>query len=98
MIPMPFKRILIILSITLHWQGNLLSDPEVGHCRRLNVRHPVLTLNQMETLKSKVYVDEEGKKAFGTHVIDCTFPAGSGPDGMLGVRYSLSEESQEHIL
>ena len=66
-------------------EGNLLSDPAKEHCARLNVRHPVLTLDEMETLKNKVYVDKDGNKAFSTHVIDCTFPAGSGPDGMLQV-------------
>ena len=66
-------------------EGNLLADPDKQHCKRLNVRNPVLTLNEMQTLKSKVYVDKDGKKAFSSHVIDCTFPAGSGPDGMLQV-------------
>jgi hypothetical protein len=74
------EEIVMSLVCPVGPEGNLLADPNKEHCRRLNVRHPVLTLDEMEVLKS------EGKKAFSTHVIDCTFPAGSGPDGMLQVR------------
>ena len=79
------EEIVMSLVCPVGPEGNLLADPDKQHCKRLNVRHPVLTLEEMETLKSKVYVDINGKKAFSSHVIDCTFAAGSGPDGMLQV-------------
>ena len=82
------EEIVMSLVCPVGPEGNLLADPDKAHCKRLNVRHPVLTLNEMETLKSKVYIDNDGKKAFSTHVIDCTYPAGSGPDGMLQVSCS----------
>jgi hypothetical protein len=79
------EEIVMSLVCPVGPEGNLLADPDKQHCKRLNVRHPVLTLDEMQTLKSKVYVDKDGKKAFSSHVIDCTFPVGSGPDGMLQV-------------
>ena len=51
----------------------------------LTQNHYLLDEPVMETLKNKRYVNKEGKKAFSTHVIDCTYPAGSGPDGMVQV-------------
>ena len=68
-------------------EGNLLSDPSMQHCERLLVRHPVLTLEEMETLKNETTYakKDDGSPAFKTHVIDTTFPVGSGPDGMLRV-------------
>lgn len=79
------EEIVMSLVCPVGPEGNLLADPDKQHCKRLNVRHPVLTLDEMETLKSKIYVDNDGKQAFSSHVIDCTFDAGSGPDGMLQV-------------
>eukprot|EP00581_Thalassiosira_minuscula_P012171 CAMPEP_0183715274 /NCGR_PEP_ID=MMETSP0737-20130205/9570_1 /TAXON_ID=385413 /ORGANISM="Thalassiosira miniscula, Strain CCMP1093" /LENGTH=1599 /DNA_ID=CAMNT_0025944365 /DNA_START=168 /DNA_END=4967 /DNA_ORIENTATION=+ len=91
------EEIVMSLVCPVGPEGNLLADPEEGHCKRLNVRHPVLTLDEMETLKNKVYVDKDGKKAFGTHVIDCTFPAGSGPDGMLQALERICDETADAI-
>ncbi len=59
-------------------EGNLLAEPGPKHCKRLNITQPVLTLEEMETLKN-------GDKNFKTAVIDTTFPVGSGPDGLLAV-------------
>ena len=91
------EEIVMSLVCPVGPEGNLLSDPAKEHCKRLNVRHPVLTLDEMETLKSKVYVDKDGKKAFGSHVIDCTFPAGSGPDGMLQALERICDEAADAI-
>jgi len=67
-------------------EGNLLADPSEKHCERLVVRHPVLTLDEMATLKNHEYKKPDGAVAFNTHTVDVTFPAGSGVDGMLQVR------------
>jgi Glutamate synthase central domain len=67
-------------------EGNLLSEPSSGHCERLVIRHPVLTLDQMETLKNTEFKRPDGKTGFKCAVIDITFPAGSGPDGLIQVR------------
>lgn len=66
-------------------EGNLLSEPSSEHCERLLVRHPLLTLEEMETLKNKTCTNKNGSAEFKTHVIDTTFPVGSGADGMLRV-------------
>ena len=39
----------------------------------------------METLKNKEYIRPDGTMGFKTIVIDTTFPAGTGPDGMVHV-------------
>ena len=67
-------------------EGNLLADASEEHCQRLVVRHPVLTLEEMETLKNHEYKRPDGTTGFKTAIIDITFPVGSGPDGMLAVR------------
>lgn len=90
------EEIVMSLVCPVGPEGNLLADPAKEHCRRLNVRHPVLTLNEMETLKSQVYMDN-GKKAFSAHVIDCTFQVGSGPDGMLQALERICDEAADAI-
>ena len=67
-------------------EGNLLADPSEKHCERLVVRHPVLTLDEMETLKNHHYERPDGTTGFTTATVDITFPVGSGPDGMIQVR------------
>jgi glutamate synthase domain-containing protein 1 len=80
------EEIVMSLVCPVGPEGNLLSEPSQKHCERLIVRHPVLTLEEMETLKNKKLVRPDGTVGFETQVIDTTFPIGSGPDGMLQVR------------
>jgi glutamate synthase (NADH) len=47
-------------------------------------------LDEMETLKNHTFTRSDGKTAFETHIIDTTFPVGSGPDGMLQVSWQWS--------
>jgi glutamate synthase domain-containing protein 1 len=81
------EEIVMSLVCPVGPEGNLLSEPSQGHCERLVVRHPVLTLDQMETLKNTEFKRPDGKTGFKSAVIDITFPMGSGPDGMLQVRF-----------
>lgn len=87
------EEIVMSLVCPVGPEGNLLSDPNKEHCERLVVRNPVLSLNEMETLKSRAYIDKNGKKMFSAQVIDCTFPAGSGPDGMLHALERICDEA-----
>lgn len=80
------EEIVMSLVCPVGPEGNLLSDPSNEHCKRMVIRHPVLTLEEMETLKNRTYKFEDGTTGFQTHVIDTTFPVGTGPDGMLHVR------------
>ena len=84
------EEIVMSLVCPVGPEGNLLSAPSSTHCERLVVRHPVLTLDEMETLKNCAFKKADGSIGFQTHVIDTTFPVGSGPDGMLQVRYCHS--------
>jgi glutamate synthase (NADH) len=83
------EEIVMSLVCPVGPEGNLLADPSKSHCDRLLVRHPVLTLEEMETLKNSTLERKDGSVAFDTHVIDTSFPAGSGPDGMIRVRVVL---------
>ena len=78
------EEIVMSLVCPVGPEGNLLADPSPEHCKRLVVRHPVLTLEEMESLKNNEI--KQGDMHFTTAVIDTTFPVGSGPDGMLQVR------------
>ena len=81
------EEIVMSLACPVGPEGNLLSDPSEEHCKRLVVRHPVLTLDEMETLKNQQYKYSDGSTGFATAIIDTTFPVGSGPDGMLQVSF-----------
>jgi hypothetical protein len=81
------EEIVMSLVCPVGPEGNLLSGSTQEHCERLVVRHPVLTLEEMRTLKNKEYKYPDGRSGFKTAVIDTTFPVGSGPDGMIQVRF-----------
>ncbi|KAI2496424.1 hypothetical protein MHU86_18103 [Fragilaria crotonensis] len=76
-------------------EGNLLSEPSPQHCQRLVVRHPVLTLEEMRTLKHAEHW--KGGFNFKTSIIDTTYPVGSGPDGMLQALERICHEAAEII-
>jgi len=91
------EEIVMSLVCPVGPEGNLLSDPSAKHCERLVVRQPVLTLEEMNTLKNKQYKRADGTTAFKTAVIDCTFPAGSGADGMLAALERICDEAADAI-
>ena len=78
-------------------ENNLLAEPGPEHCKRLVVRHPLLTLEEMETLKNKNFTNSQGNASFTTAVIDCTFPAGQGPDTMLQALERVCNEASDAI-
>jgi glutamate synthase (NADH) len=83
------EEIVMSLVCPVGPEGNLLSDSSQEHCKRLVVRDPILSLEQMETLKNKNYIRKDGTVGFRTAVIDTTFPIGTGPDGMVQVSIFL---------
>jgi len=89
------EEIVMSLVCPVGPEGNLLSEPSLQHCQRLVVRNPVLTLEEMRTLKNLEYANGDAK--FKTAVIDTTFPAGSGPDGMLQALERICDEAAEMI-
>ena len=85
------EEIVMSLCCPVGPESNLLSDPDASHCSRLEVKHPVLTLDEMATLKNTEYKKADGSTGFKTAVIDTTFPVGSGPDGLLAVSLVFGE-------
>lgn len=91
------EEIVMSLVCPVGPEGNLLAEPSKDHCERLLVRHPVLTLEEMKTLKDKRYKRPDGSMVHGSVIIDCTFPKGSGPDGMLAALERICDEAADAI-
>ena len=91
------EEIVMSLVCPVGPEQNLLAKNSPKHCERLVVRHPVLTLEEMQTLKNHQYKRKDGTTAFSTQVIDITFPVGSGPDGMLQALERICEEAASAI-
>ena len=91
------EEIVMSLVCPVGPEYNLLSAPSKDHCERLVVHYPILSLDEMETLKTKQYVRKDGTVVFSTHVIDTTFPVGSGPDGMIQAIERICDEAASAI-
>jgi glutamate synthase (NADH) len=91
------EEIVMSLVCPVGPEGNLLADPSPEHCKRLVIPDPVLTLEEMQVLKNKPIMREDGSIGFRTAVIDITFPAGSGPDGMLQALERICDEAADAI-
>jgi len=91
------EEIVMSLVCPVGPEQNLLAANSPKHCERLVVRHPVLTIEEMQTLKNKQFKRKDGTTAFSTQVIDMTFPAGSGPDGMLQAIERICDEAADAI-
>jgi glutamate synthase domain-containing protein 1 len=87
------EEIVMSLVCPVGPEGNLLADASEGHCQRLVIRQPVLTLEEMGTLKNHEHKNINGTSDFKTAVIDITFPVGSGPMGMVHVSNFLKSSS-----
>jgi glutamate synthase domain-containing protein 1 len=83
------EEIVMSLVCPVGPEGNLLADPSNDHCKRLVIRDPVLSLEDMVTLRNTEYMYPDGTPGFKTAVIDTTFLVGSGPDGMLQVSFAI---------
>jgi len=91
------EEIVMSLVCPVGPEHNLLSEPTKDHCERLVVPNPILSLDEMETLKTKQYTRKDGTIIFSTHVIDTTFPVGSGPDGMIQAIERICDEAASAI-
>lgn len=61
------------------------------HCARMVVDHPILTLQEMQTLKDSTYRD------WKTVTIDCTVDVSEGSEGMVERMISICEEAAEAV-
>ena len=91
------EEIVMSLVCPVGPEQNILADSSEKHCERLVVRHPLLTMEEMSTLKNKKYKRSDGSTAFSTHVIDTTFPVDSGVDGMLQALERICDEAADAI-
>ena len=55
---------------------------------------PVLTLEEMRTLKNSDLTDKSGTTVFSTAVIDCTFEVDSGAEGLKAALDRISNEAR----
>ena len=66
-------------------ETNLLEiTPE--HCARMLIEHPILTLEQMQSLKDSQFMN------WKTVTIDCTIPVNAGAVGMEEALVSICEQ------
>ncbi|GKY97518.1 hypothetical protein MPSEU_000710000 [Mayamaea pseudoterrestris] len=91
------EEIVMSLVCPVGPEGNLLSTPSEDHCKRLVLRDPILSLEEMKTLKNNTFKRLDGSIAFETAVIDTTFPVGSGVEGMLQALERICDEAAEAI-
>lgn len=71
-------------------EANLLTKgPE--HCARLNVSHPILSLEEMQAVKTSTYRGWKGA------TVDMTFAVGSGAEGLQEALARICEEASAAI-
>lgn len=91
------EEIVMSLECPVGPEQNLLASQTSNNCERLVIRHPLLTLEEMKTLKEHHFLRDDGKVVFSTKVIDITFPVDSGSDGMLQALNRICDESSKAI-
>ncbi|CAJ1962869.1 unnamed protein product [Cylindrotheca closterium] len=91
------EEIVMSLVCPVGPEGNLLDDPNETHCQRLVVKSPVLSLEEMATLKNDEFKATTGGPGFKTTVIDTTFPVDAGVDGMLAALERICDQAAEAI-
>jgi len=91
------EEIVMSLVCPVGPEGNLLADAGPEHSQRLVVNHPVLTLEEMATLKGNEFKNPDGSTKFKCNTIDITFPVGSGVDGMLAALERICDEAADAI-
>jgi glutamate synthase (NADPH/NADH) len=91
------EEIVMSLVCPVGPEQNLLAPASAKHCERLVVRHPLLTMDEMHTLKNKKFKRSDGSVAFSTQVIDTTFDVESGVDGMLQALSRICDEAADAI-
>lgn len=91
------EEIVMSLVCPVGPEHNLLAEPSPEHCNRLVIREPILTLEEMAALKNTEYKRSDAHAGFSCAVIDTSFPAGSGPDGLLRAIDRICDEASQAI-
>ena len=84
------EELVMSMEVTLGKEQNLLSESP-DHCRKLKVRNPVLTLQELEKIKR---LNEPEMKST---VLPILFPAEAGEDGLAKALDELCQKASEAI-
>jgi glutamate synthase (NADPH/NADH) large chain len=84
------EEVIMSLECYIGPEGNLL-DTTDEHCRRLLVPHPILSNEELASLK---HLDHRGWR---TRTIDITFPRAEGVKGMIAALDRICREAEEAI-
>lgn len=92
----PFReKVVMSLQCPIGPEANIL-QPSAKQVHRLWLRQPVISISDLEVLKNTKH------RNWTSHVIDTTFPAEEGADGLTGALQRICEEadnaSKEHQL
>ncbi|MEJ2087363.1 MAG: glutamate synthase central domain-containing protein, partial [Gammaproteobacteria bacterium] len=84
------EEVIMALNCYVGPEQNLLETTE-AHCHRLRIPHPILSNEELTTLK---YIDHRGWRS---KVIDITFPVGSGKGGLVAALDRICAEAASAI-
>lgn len=83
----PFReKVVMSLACPVGPEANIL-EPSSQQCRRLWLEQPILSISDLDYIKSTAY------KSWKTAVIDCTFPVRAGSGGLLDAIDRICDEA-----
>jgi len=92
----PIREELVMSLVSLIGpRPNLLGLTEAGRHRRLEVKQPVLTNEDLERVR---HIENNTDGAFRTHTLDMTYPADEGADGMRPALERLCKQAEDAVL
>jgi len=91
----PIREELVMSLVSLIGpRPNLLELTEAGRHRRLEVKQPVLTNEDLERIH---HIEDNTGGAFRTHTLDITYPADEGADGLALALERLCREAEDVV-
>jgi glutamate synthase (NADPH/NADH) large chain len=84
------ERLVMTLTVYIGREGNLLSETP-GHCRSVQIKHPVLTNMDIEKIKDWDTED------FRSTILPMTFPIGEGPAGLEAALDRLCHQAEQKV-
>ena len=84
------EEVIMALNCYIGPEGNLLETTE-AHAHRLNIPHPILSNDEMASLKQLDY------RGWTSTIIDITFPADSGKQGLVTALDRIKREATSAI-
>ncbi|WP_133513182.1 glutamate synthase large subunit [Candidatus Thiosymbion oneisti] len=92
----PIREELVMSLVSLIGpRPNLLGLTEAGRHRRLEVKQPVLTNEDLERVR---HIEDNTGGAFRTHTLDITYPADQDAAGMAPALKQLCQDAEDAVL